>query len=297
METLIADIKRNALDDGPGIRTLIFFKGCPLDCVWCQNPETKSPKQEIKFERDYCSFCKRCIDACDQGALSLENEFRIKRVLCNFCGNCIKACPNQAYGFVGKAWTHENLLEIILKDKVFFDNTGGGVTFSGGEPTLHVEYLHGLLIKLKAHDIHICLETCGYFNFDAFKKKILPFLDLIYFDLKIKDSKLHEKYCGVSNELIFNNFTYLNKLNKIEILPRIPLIPGITTTRENLSNLVSFLKAENVKKVGLLPYNPLWLSKPSKIGVIPAYTRSESLSAEEKSQIKEIFSDFEFNDF
>ncbi len=297
METLIADIKRNALDDGPGIRTLIFFKGCPLDCVWCQNPETKSPKQEIKFERDYCSFCKRCIEACDQGALSLENEFRIKRALCNFCGNCIKICPNQAYEFVGKACTHEDLLEIILKDKIFFDNTGGGVTFSGGEPTLHMEYLHGLLIKLKAHDIHTCLETCGYFNLDAFKKKILPFLDLIYFDLKIKDSNLHEKYCGVSNELIFNNFTYLNKLNKIEILPRIPLIPGITTTRENLNNLVTFLKAENVKKVGLLPYNPLWLSKPSKIGVIPAYTRSESLTAEEKSQIKEIFSDFEFNDF
>ena len=174
MKTLIVDIKRNALDDGPGIRTLIFFKGCPLSCVWCQNPETKKAGQELSFTKEDCSECKICMSHCEKGAINfsnqyridrdITNEFRIDRSKCNLCGKCIEVCPNQAYKYVGKEYDIKELAELILRDKVFYDNTGGGVTLSGGEPTFHMEYLNALLKELKNYGIHVCIETSGYYN-------------------------------------------------------------------------------------------------------------------------------------
>ncbi len=297
MKTLIVDIKRNALDDGPGIRTLIFFKGCPLSCVWCQNPETLSPLQEISFNKEHCSGCKLCLEACNRGAINFLFKYRIDRAICDLCGNCIHACPNNAYSFVGKEYSVEELVNVILKDKVFYNNSGGGVTFSGGEPTFHVDYLHDLLKELKREKIHTNLETCGHFNSEKFKELILPYLDLIFFDLKLFNPALHERYCKVSNERILQNFEYLIKSNAVEILPRIPLIPEITATKENLSDWARYLKSFKIKKIGLLPYNPLWLSKTETIGKKKNYARSEWLNKKEKHDIKSIFSDFEFYDF
>ncbi len=294
---LILDIKRNSLDDGPGVRTLVFFKGCPLSCVWCQNPESQSHEKEIKFEAEYCTNCGKCINACEENAIDFNNKYRINRNNCTLCGKCVDTCPNQAYSFVGKEYSIKDLVQILLKDKIFYDNTGGGVTFSGGEPTMHVEYLHELLKELKKYSIHTCLETCGFFNMESFELKILPYLDLIFYDLKLYDDMDHKKYCGISNELILNNFKYLIGLNKIEVLPRIPLIPVITITEKNLKQLRNFLEENNIKKVELLPYNPLWITKPSKIGQELKYSHSESLTIEEKHRIKEIFSNFDHNDF
>jgi len=296
-KTLLVDIKRNALDDGPGIRTLLFFKGCPLSCVWCQNPEAKSPFKEISFNKDSCSECGTCLKVCNQDALDFSNKYRIDRSLCNLCGKCIEACPNYALEFVGQEYSIKELLEIILKDKIFYKNSGGGVTFSGGEPLYHIDYINELVKELKKEDIHICLETCGYYNREKFYEFILPYIDLIYFDLKIYNSELHARYCKVSNERILENFEDIIKNKSIEILPRIPLIPNITDTDDNLSNLVNYLKTLNIKKIGLLPYNPLWLSKQEKIGIKPSYDHSEWLDNKCKERIKSIFSDFEFNDF
>jgi len=244
MNPEIVDIKRNSLDDGPGIRTVIFFKGCPLFCVWCQNPETWSTANSD-----------------------------------------------------GKEYKIEELVSIILKDKIFYFNSGGGVTFSGGEPTLHMEYLNKLLIEIKKENIHTCLETSGYYNNEKFKQLILPYVDLIYFDLKIYDSELHKKYCKVPNDKILHNFKELINDNSVEILPRIPLIPKVTATKNNLNKIVSYLKSLNIKKIGLLPYNPLWITKAESLGVKPEYTRKKWLSQKEKENIKEIFSDFDFRDF
>ena len=296
-KTLLVDIKRNALDDGPGIRTLLFFKGCPLSCVWCQNPEAKSPLKEISFNKDSCSECGTCLKVCNQDAIDFSNKYRIDRSLCNLCGKCIEVCPNYALEFVGQEYSIKELLEIILKDKIFYKNSGGGVTFSGGEPLYHIDYIKELVKELKKEDIHVCLETSGYYNRDKFYEFVLPFIDLIYFDLKIYNPKLHARYCKVSNEKILENFEDIIKNKSIEILPRIPLIPNITDTDDNLSNLVNYLKTLNIKKIGLLPYNPLWLSKPEKIGIKPFYDYSEWLTKEEKKEIKEIFSDFKFKDF
>jgi len=297
MTTLIVDIKRNSLDDGPGIRTVIFFKGCPLSCIWCQNPETKLRNQEISFSKDDCLNCKNCLEVCERNAIDFSYEYRINRDKCNLCGKCIEICPNEAYKFAGNEYDINTLINFILKDKIFFDNSGGGVTLSGGEPTVHMEYVHQLIKELKKFNVHICLETCGYFNLEKFNNLILPYLDLIYFDLKIYDSELHKSYCKASNEIIFKNFENLIQNQGIEILPRIPLIPNVTATKINLVSLANYLKSQNIKKIGLLPYNPLWLSKTETIGVEIEYTRKEWLTKVEKQEIKDIFIDFEFKDF
>jgi len=297
MNKLIVDIKRNSLDDGPGIRTVIFFKGCPLGCVWCQNPETKSPSQEISFDKNNCIECKKCLEVCDLNAISFSNKYRIDRTICNLCGKCIEICLNQALKFVGKEYSVSELIEIVLKDKIFYENSGGGVTLSGGEPTFQMDYLNEFLKELKKDNIHMVLETCGYFNLEKFKDLILPYVDIIYFDLKIYNSDLHLKYCNVPNSTILKNFEVLIQNNDVEILPRFPLIPKITATKENLIKWVNYLKSFNIKEIGLLPYNPLWRSKANTLGIKAEYTRSDWLNKKEKAQIKSFFSDFNFKDF
>ena len=297
MNTLIVDIKRNSLDDGPGIRTVIFFKGCPLSCIWCQNPETKQSTQEISFSKEDCQNCEKCLEVCDKEAVDFSYDYRIDRDKCNLCGKCIEICPNEALKFAGKEYDIKSLSKLVLKDKIFYDNSGGGVTLSGGEPTIHMDYIHQLLKELKKENIHICLETCGYYNRETFNKLLLPYIDLVYFDLKIFDSDLHEKYCGVSNEIILQNFEDLIKNKNIEILPRIPLIPKITATNENLEKLEKYLRSLQISNIGLLPYNPLWLSKTESIGMKAEYNQSSWLEKEEKEEIKKTFSNFEFKDF
>ncbi len=294
---LIVDVKRNSLDDGPGIRTVIFFKGCPLSCIWCQNPEAKHPFQEISFYKKDCSECGKCIEVCERNAIQFKFKYRIDRYVCNLCGKCIESCPNNAIKFVGKIYDIKELISIILKDKIFYDNSNGGVTLSGGEPLIHIPYVHKLVKELKKENIHTCVETCGYYNQEQFNELILPYIDLMYFDLKIYDPKLHTRYCKVSNKRILENFKDIIKNKSIELLPRIPLIPNITDTDVNLSKLANYLKTLNIKKIRLLPYNPLWLSKPEMIGLKLSYDYSEWLSNTDKERIKSIFSDFEFNVF
>lgn len=297
MKAQIVEIKGNSLDDGPGIRTVIFFKGCPLSCVWCQNPETKSSSQEISFSSENCKNSKKCFEVCEVDAINFSNKFRINRDTCNLCGKCIEACVNNALKFAGREYEIKELVEIVLKDKSFYDNSGGGVTLSGGEPTLHMEFLTEFLKEMKKHDIHVCIETCGYYNLKKFNEYILPYVDLIYFDLKIHDSESHEKHCKVPNEIILKNFEDLINRKGIPILPRIPLIPKITATKRNLIDLANYLKSHDVKEIGLLPYNPLWLSKLDSLGAKKEYSRSNWLNKKEKERIKEIFSGFKFRDF
>lgn len=295
MNPLIVNIKRNSLDDGPGIRTVIFFKGCPLSCVWCQNPETKSAAQELSFVKENCNECEKCMQACEQEAIS--KKLVIERLKCNLCGACIETCPTGALNFVGKEYSVEELLETILKDKVFFENSGGGITLTGGEPTFHMAFLNALLMKVREHGIHACLETCGYYNRDKFNELILPYVDLIYFDIKIFDSETHQKYCGVPNEIILSNLRNLLKHQEVSVLPRIPLIPKITATRQNLQAISNFLNSLGIEELGLLPYNPMWLQKVETIGASLDYNRNRWLTDKEKKSIKNIFRNFKFRDF
>lgn len=297
MKVILTNIKRNALDDGPGIRTLIFFKGCPLSCVWCQNPETKSMEQEITYDIEACVKCFECKENCPNDAIDFSHAYPIKINRCNYCGKCIQTCQTGALKFTAFEFTVQELLKEVMKDEVFYKNSGGGITLSGGEATMQSKFLNEFLPEVKKQNIHVCLETCGYFNYDQFSKHILPFLDLIYFDLKIFNTSLHEKYCGVGNERILKNFENLLAYDDIEILPRIPLISEITMTKENLISWREYLKMLKIRNIELLPYNPLWVSKIEKLGKVKKYERSSWLEKEEKEFIRTIFSGFEFNDF
>ncbi len=294
MYPLIINYKRNSLDDGPGIRTVIFFKGCPLSCVWCQNPESKSQIQEIKYNEKNCLKCKNCVEVCPNDAIDVDLEYPIIKGRCNLCGNCIEACEWNTLMYVGNIYSIDEIVTIAEKDKVFYDNTGGGITLSGGEPTLYPNYLGKLLPRIKEKKIHICLETSGYYKNDEFSNKILPYIDLIYFDLKLYDSQVHKKYCKVENNRILENFEYLIHNSHIEILPRIPLIPDITTTSENLKALADYLKSLNINNIALLPYNPLWISKLKSIGANGSYTNSKWMTKEEKERVISYFKDFQF---
>ncbi len=268
-DPLIFEIKGNSLDDGPGIRTVVFFKGCPLSCCWCHNPESKRTYAELSFDPKECIACDSCLEACVNGALSRDNPSFIDRKLCQRCFNCTLACPTGALSRIGKSMSVKEITAIVLKDKPFYKVSGGGVTLSGGEVTLFMEFASDLLRTLKLHEIHTLIETCGYFDMGKFEELLLPYLDMIYYDIKLFDSDDHKKYCGVHNEKILNNFIRLHSLaqtNAFEIIPRIPLIPGITDTEDNIRSIAMFLKQKQVEKYDLLAYNPLWHDKASNLG-------------------------------
>ena len=266
---LILEIKGNSLDDGPGIRTVVFFKGCPLSCTWCHNPESKRSGPEISFDPGECAGCDTCISVCEEGALDRDNPSFIDRKRCTLCFKCVLSCPAEALSRVGRFMTVEEVAVEVEKDVPFFKTSGGGVTLSGGEPTLYMEYASGLLSRLEQMEVHTIVETCGHFNFDDFKEMILPLVNSIYFDLKVFDPDAHRKYCGTSNELILENFIKLWTFSEDggpEILPRIPLIPGITATDGNLAALADFLRECGARRVALLEYNPMWVEKSKNIG-------------------------------
>ena len=268
-QPLILDIKGNSLDDGPGIRTVIFFKGCPLSCVWCQNPESRKEGVEISFDENECIGCDTCLEICPEGALSRENPFFIDRKRCNLCFECVDNCPALALTAVGREMSRDEILEDVLKDRPFYDTSGGGVTLSGGEPTLFMNFTADLLKELKSRGIHTLLETCGFFNLERFRERLYPYLDTIYYDLKLYDPDEHMGFCGARNDGIIENFIKLHKMSvdgSIPVLARVPLIPGITDRESNLGALANLLRTEGAKKVQLLSYNPLWHEKSRKIG-------------------------------
>jgi pyruvate formate lyase activating enzyme len=267
---LILDIKGNSLDDGPGIRSVIFFKGCPLSCVWCHNPESKKTGPEISYDATDCIACEACVNFCPRQAVSRENLFFIDRDRCDLCFLCVDNCPSGALTRVGNAMTVDEITGKVKNDIPFFTTSGGGVTFSGGEPTLFMDFLSQLAQSIKSEGIHLLIETCGLFKLDAFSEKILPHMDIIYYDIKLMDPQQHKNYCGVSNEIILNNFRELNRMSAqggFQIIPRTPLIPGITATHENLTGIADYLQSQGVHKTQLMAYNPLWLEKNKKIGV------------------------------
>ncbi len=263
---LVVDIKRESLEDGPGIRSVVFFKGCPLRCVFCHNPETHDKSLEIAFHSRNCIGCGSCVIACPRGAIALDFPGRILRDRCDRCGRCADACPAMALRRVGIHYPVEELTDLLLRDRPFYRHSEGGVTLSGGECTMFPFYLRSLLRRLKAEDIHIVLETGGYFDFATFRSMILPYLDLIYFDVKFADPRAHEQYCGRSNRRILDNFHLLMLESPDSVHPRIPLIPGITATRENISAIAAFLRNEGAAQCSLLRYNPLGLDKYETLG-------------------------------
>lgn len=268
---LLLEIKENCLDDGPGIRSTIFLKGCPLSCIWCHNPESRKTQNELSFTAEKCvESCTTCIELCPQKALSRSALKFVDRSMCDACFACIEECPSTALSRVGSELDINTVVERVTRDRVFFENSGGGVTLSGGEPLMFPEFLAELLRRLKKEKLHTLIQTCGLFNFSLFEEKILPYTDMVFFDLKIFDEMKHREFCGAGNRQILSNFRLLNERAKngnVALLPRIPLIPDITDTTENLSSLARFLRDSGAKRVQLMSYNPLWTDKTDKLGL------------------------------
>lgn len=286
---LIVDVKRGSTEDGPGIRTTVFFKGCPLSCKWCQNPESIDPHVEIGFYPKSCIGCFDCEEVCPEGAILKEAEARIARSRCTRCGKCTEVCPGKGLRTIGRYYEIDALSELLLRDRAFYETSGGGVTFSGGEPTLWPDYVGRLLRRLKLEGVHTALQTCGYFEYSTFKQEMLPWLDLIMYDLKLIHPEDHLRYTGQDNEKILENFLRLLK-EELEIIPRIPLIPGFTTSEENLTGISDFLEAHGVKRCSLLPYNPLGLSKWDRLGKTRPRVPTGWMQKSEEERCRRIYS-------
>jgi pyruvate formate lyase activating enzyme len=263
---LIAGVKRHSLEDGPGIRSVVFFKGCPLRCVFCQNPETQRPAQEIVFRAERCVRCGACIAVCPLQAVSLDAAARIDWRRCDDCGNCVAICPASALAHVGRDYGVDELVELLMRDEPYYRHSGGGVTLSGGECTMFPDYLEGLAWALKEREIHLLVETAGEFDGTWFMERLLPLLDLVYFDVKIADPAQHRIHTGRDNRRILDNLALLMRVAPDRVQVRIPLVPDITATRENLTGLAVCLRERGVESAILLPYNPLGLHMASRLG-------------------------------
>jgi len=262
---LIVDIKRHSLEDGPGIRSVVFFKGCPLRCVFCQNPEAQNPAPEIVFRRRLCIDCRLCVAACPQQAL-VQGPAALDRRKCHACGACARVCPSGAIVLVGTRLSIDEIIDVLMRDEAYYRHSGGGVTLSGGECTVFPDFAGELLRRLRAAGIHTAIETCGEFSWDAFATCFLPHGDLILFDVKLADSRAHQVVTGRGNERIWCNLKNLLAICPERVQVRIPLIPRVTDARDNLSALAHRVAELGGRHLVLLPYNPLGATTAQNLG-------------------------------
>jgi pyruvate formate lyase activating enzyme len=267
---VIFDVQRFSLHDGPGIRSTVFFKGCPLRCLWCQNPESHQLKPELAFYVERCQRCFRCATACPRDAITREPRQRILFSRCDGCGRCASACLHQGLRQIGRTWRIETLLRELLKDKDYFEDSGGGVTLSGGEPMMQSACLAELLPRLKEAGLHVNLETCGAFKWEQMEP-LLPYLDLIYFDLKHLDATSHKRLAGRDNQIILDNFARLSKCFP-SLQARMPIVPGMNDDADNLAATARFLTRHGQQTIHCLPYHNLGEAKIPRL-----HTRSRPL--------------------
>ncbi|MFX1512503.1 MAG: glycyl-radical enzyme activating protein [Promethearchaeota archaeon] len=281
---LVFDIQRYSIHDGPGIRTIVFFKGCPLRCIWCQNPESLHRREEIGFNQIKCIDCGECEQICPTGAIKREEEFIIDHMSCILCGKCVDNCFAEALVIFGKEMTVEEILEVVEKDRPFYERTNGGVTLSGGEPTIQIAFVHELLKESKRRGLSPVIETCGYFEWENFEP-VLEYVDWILFDLKIMDREEHEKYCGVPNVKILKNAKKVAKYFD-GIIFRIPVIPGITDKNKNIQEICQFLKEMGIQKVQLIPYHKLGHDKYRILGKQPLDTHIKKINRKKLDNVR-----------
>ena len=262
----VFDIKKFAIHDGPGIRTTVFVKGCPLSCLWCHNPESQHFEPEIFFQPELCTNCGYCVSVCPNGCHQLVNGVHVMdREKCTACGLCTRECYTGALELVGRTWTVDEVLAEVLKDKAFYENSGGGMTLSGGEPMAQFKFTKALLTAAKAAGLNNCLDSCGWAPFEKYAA-LFDVVDLFLWDYKATDSALHRELTGVPNERILENLARIDAAGKPTVL-RCPLVPGVNVDETHLQGVIDTARAlKNLQQIDLLPYHPLGKSKLERLG-------------------------------
>lgn len=290
-QALIFDIKRYAINDGPGIRITIFLKGCPLSCDWCHNPESQSPGVQKMYTNSKCIGCGECVEACVQHACTLTpNGIVTDPDACILCGKCEEVCPTKATEMSGELLTVDEIMIKIEKERTFFDQSNGGVTFSGGEPLMYPDFLISLLDACGEKGIHRVVDTTGFAKTSTLLE-VAKRCDLFLYDLKVMDDKKHKKYTGVSNKKILENLQILAETGA-NINIRIPLIKGVNDDDKNIEETATFINAlaGEKKKINLLPYHNIASAKYKKLGM--KFNRKEMAEPTEEMQ-KQIVRKFE----
>jgi len=267
----IFNIQHFSIHDGPGIRTTVFMKGCPLRCVWCHNPESWKSDIELSYNKEKCSGCGACFKVCKNGAHTVLDENHVlDREKCIVCGDCAKVCYYNSLEIIGKDYTVDGVISDVMRDKIFYETSSGGVTLSGGEPLYQFDFAYELVKKSKENGLHTCIETSGFTSHERIMK-ISEYTDMFLFDYKISDSEQHKKYCGVSNDVILSNLKAL----KNNIVLRCPIIPDINDNETHFKAIADIANThENITEINIEPYHPLGISKNQNIGKEATYTHS-----------------------
>ena len=292
---LTIDVSHGTTHDGPGMRTTVFVKGCPLHCRWCQNPESISPRNEVWWDGANCIGCRSCLSACPSGALTAEHDgLRIDRSVCRACGECAEACPAAAMTWQGQEYGMDELVKEVMKDRAYYRQFGGGITCSGGEPLLQYEFVSEFFRRMHGEGVTTALDTCGCApekNLEA----VLPHTDYILYDMKIMDREKHREFTGAYNDLILKNLLsaadYIRSAGRpMEIWIRTPLIPGATATVENVTAIGTFIR-DNLQDVvtrwEMCAFNGVCTSKYDKLGTRWAYDGTGAMTKSEIEPLKQ----------
>jgi pyruvate formate lyase activating enzyme len=290
---VIFNIQRYSIHDGPGIRTTAFLKGCPLRCLWCQNPESQSMRPEIFFVSESCQGCGACAEACPRGAIEVvEGLARTDRAVCVGCGECTAVCPNEARNLMGRNSTAQEVFEELAADDIFYQRSGGGVTLSGGEPLAQPRFAREVLRLCKEASLHTALDTCGCAPWETVRQ-VLEYVDLVLYDLKHMDTGQHKRYTGVPNEVILENARRVHGLG-IPMLARVPVIPGYNDAVENMTATALFISTELGDSTGvhLLPYHRLGEAKHERMEQTNKSLGAVPPTDEEMEELREVFESF-----
>lgn len=262
---LVFDVKKFAIHDGPGIRTTVFFKGCPLRCLLCHNPESQSLRPEIWLREERCTGCLDCLEVCEVDAFSHhDGAITIDRRKCDLGGACVEACPVNALEIVGREMTVDEVMAEVEKDAIFYDQSDGGVTFSGGEPLAQPAFLEALLRACRERGFHTTLDTSGHATPEEFRA-VAPLVDLFLYDLKLIDPERHHTFTGVTNELITANLAWLASTGA-RVIVRFPPVPGVNDDLENLQAMGGFLNSlEGIDRIDILPYHVIGVGKYARL--------------------------------
>ena len=292
----VLEIQRMSTEDGPGIRTTVFMKGCPLSCTWCHNPESISPLPQVHWVATRCIGCHICIDTCPEGALTLAGTaIEINRDHCTGCGQCTEACPSTAMELLGRKWRVDDLATELLKDRAYFETSAGGITISGGESTMQKDFVAALLQGLNRHGIHTAIDTCGLCSKKALDA-ILPHANLVLFDMKLINPEAHQKYTGADNAVILENLLHTAHLIKTHLHPeslwvRTPVIPGATDSDENIRGIGRFLStlpSGVISRWELCAFNNLCADKYTRLGRTWDFADSPLMTESRMNHLSEV---------